>query len=148
MHFKNEPFQPTVGRSTLERREAFGVRTAEWHGFAILLAAIACTAFAAQSNAASLYAPASSCELRRAGCPQNVSPVAVPSNRPSDVGYYVGGGAWTCRSTRQCADQGTWGWDYQCRYLPPIVRLGWWRHPHEQGGTGSYQPDGPTICHE
>jgi hypothetical protein len=105
-------------------------------------------AFATNLRAESLYAPACGCEVRRAGCPQDISPVAVPTNGPSYVGYYVGGGAWTCRSTRHCADQGTWGWDYQCRYLQPIVSLGWWQHPREQGGTGSYQPDGPHFCPE
>jgi len=121
---------------------------AAWARSAILVGAIASAWFMSPSHAESLYAPASCCELQRAGCPQNVSPLAVPSNGPSYVGYYVGGGAWTCWSCRQCPDQGTWGWDYQCRCLKPIVRLGWWQRPHDQGGAGSYEPDGPRFCPE
>ena len=113
---------------------------------AAVLAAVAVGSIALPTHAASLYAPASACELQRAGCPQCVSRLAVPDNGPSYVGYFVGGGAWTCGACRYLRDQGTWGWDYQCHYLKPIVRLGWWAEPHSQGGTGSYAPDGPQIC--
>ncbi|MEX2093310.1 MAG: hypothetical protein WD971_11570 [Pirellulales bacterium] len=123
-------------------------QAASWRVRAILLALVVCGTLADRARAESLYAPASSCELQRAGCPQNVARWAIPSNGPSNVGYYVGGGAWTCSSSRECADLGTWGWDYQCRCFKPIVRLGWWHHPHQQGGTGSYEPDGPRVCPE
>jgi hypothetical protein len=115
---------------------------------AAMLAAIAIGSIALPSYAAGLYAPAPACELERAGCPQCVSRLAVPVNGPSYVGYFVGGGAWTCGSCRCSRNPGTWGWDYQCRYLKPIVRLGWWAEPHSQGGTGSYEPDGPRFCPE
>src|SRR5262245_44823162 len=36
---------------------------------------------------------------------------AVPTNTPSYIGYYVGGGG-VCFGHPPCHDQGTWGWDY------------------------------------
>jgi hypothetical protein len=93
----------------------------------------------------SLYAPPSWCEVKRAGYPRCISKLAAPSNTCRYDGYYVGGGAPTYCNAGRCADQGTWGWDFVGKCLPRVVELNWWHHPHEQGGTGSYEPDGPRC---
>jgi hypothetical protein len=93
----------------------------------------------------SLYAPASSCEVRRAGFPFCISRLAAPSNTCRYDGYSVGGGCPTYCGPGRCTNQGTWGWDYVGKCLPRVVRLGWWCPSREQGGPGSYEPDGPNC---
>jgi len=72
-----------------------------------------------------------------------VAPWAKPSFGPHDIGYYVGGGC-PCRGDYRDPNFGTWGWDYQgC--IPKCIILHWC-HRH-QGGTGSYEVDGPKLLH-
>jgi hypothetical protein len=105
---------------------------------------IAAAAYA--SNDASLYAPASYCEVQRAGYPDCISILAIPTNTCAYHGYYVGGGALGYGKFCRCEDQGTWGWDYFGRCFTRRVRLGWTHPPREQGGAGNYAPDGPRPC--
>jgi hypothetical protein len=79
----------------------------------------------------------------RAGCPLQVAWYAVPSDRPQYVGYYVGGGSAIGGTHRGC-DEGTWGWDYQGRFLPHRVLL-YWSHWRYQGGVGAYRSEGPPV---
>ena len=107
---------------------------------------IACGACGACAGVGqSLYAPACCHELERAGYAHHVSPWAIPSNTSAYSGYYVGGGSHSYTGPARCADQGTWGWDFVGRCVVPLVRLGWSHPPREQGGTGSYEPDGPKV---
>ena len=107
---------------------------------------IACGACGACASVeASLDAPACPHEIKRAGDPHQIAPWAIPSNTCAYSGYYVGGGAHSYSGAGRCADQGTWGWDFVGRCVTPVVRLGWWHPPREQGGTGSYEPDGPKV---
>jgi hypothetical protein len=118
------------------------------NSFAGLVVALACTATACGACAGdgeSLDAPACCHELARAGHPHHVAPWAIPSNTCAYSGYYVGGGAHSYSGPGRCADQGTWGWDFVGRCVVPLVRLGWSHPPREQGGTGSYEPDGPKV---
>ena len=79
----------------------------------------------------------------RAGNPQVVSRWAVPSDTGAYVGYQVGGGAANYRKAEEARpEEGTWGWDYEGRWWPSRVILGWW-HGRDQGGTGAYKTDGP-----
>ena len=79
----------------------------------------------------------------RAGNPDCVAKWAVPSDTGSYIGYQVGGGSANCRKAEEPAShEGTWGWDYEGRWWPSRVVLGWW-HGREQGGTGAYKTDGP-----
>jgi hypothetical protein len=96
----------------------------------------------------SLYAPACCHEVQRAGFPRCIADWAKPNNTCDYTGYYVGGGAYTYRNPCRCPYQGTWGWDYAGRIAPRIVELGWWHPPREQGGAGSYEPDGGPPCFE
>jgi hypothetical protein len=100
---------------------------------------------ASSTVAGNLYAPASCSEIERAGYPWCQGRWAQWQNPCDYIGYYVGGGAPGPKSRDRCPDEGTWGWDYQGRKLPRIVRLGWTNPPRRQGGEGSYQPDGPRI---
>lgn len=93
----------------------------------------------------SLYAPACCHEVRRACHPWQQAPWALSDNTCAYDGYFVGGGAHTYCGQGRCPHQGTWGWDYVGRCATPLVRLGWWRVPRKQGGTGSYEPDGPHL---
>jgi hypothetical protein len=102
----------------------------------------------AAESPASLYAPASTCEVRRAGYPWRVGDWAQPNDTCDYDGYYVGGGACRYRTKGHCSQQGTWGWDYTGRFAPRIVALSWWHPPREQGGTGAYAPDGGPPCFE
>jgi hypothetical protein len=85
----------------------------------------------------------------RAGNPLCISRHAVPTDLPDYIGYYVGGGGgggclgsggWPRR-----IEDGTWGRDYEGLWLPRHVRLGWNQGTRYQGGTGSYEPDGPVV---
>jgi hypothetical protein len=85
----------------------------------------------------------------RAGNPLCISPHAVPTDTPDYIGYYVGGGGgggctgWGGGPRR--IEDGTWGRDYEGHWLPRCVRLGWNHGRCYQGGTGSYEPDGPVV---
>jgi hypothetical protein len=109
------------------------------------LAAMMIAGIAGADASESLYAPASPHEMSRSGCPTQVAPWAIPRNTCAYSGYYVGGGAHSYSDSGRCPDQGTWGWDYVGRCVTPIVRLGWHHPPRAQGGTGSYEPDGPRL---
>lgn len=78
---------------------------------------------------------------RRAGYDGSISPLAMPTDAPGYVGYYVGGGA-ACGGEPRYAQEGIWGWDYQGILLPRRVSLSWWHGRKYQGGTGQYQTDG------
>jgi len=80
----------------------------------------------------------------RAGCPERVAWYARPSESPAYVGYYVGGGSAVGGSYR-CPHEGTWGWDYQGRFLPHRVMLYWSHGCRYQGGTGAYKVNGPPV---
>ena len=114
----------------------------------LAIAALASLALSASVvTADSLYAPACCHEASRAGHPWQQAPWAAPTSTCAYDGYYVGGGAHTYREPCQGHHEGTWGWDYVGRCVTPIVRLGWWHVPRKQGGTGSYEPDGPRLIH-
>ncbi len=91
--------------------------------------------------------------MHRAGYPQSIACWAVPSDTGAYCGYPVGGGC-SCHHfgrlpNPQC--DGTWGWDYCGRCFARKVFLLWWCNPHEQGGRGQYQPEGPNFveqCHD
>ena len=119
-----------------------------------LLVTLAWTAAAAASDASasahagseiSLYAAASPCDVARAGHPACTRSWATGGGGCDYTGYYVGGGAHSYWHLGRCPNQGTWGWDYTGKCVPPLVRLGWWNAPRRQGGTGSYAPDGPRF---
>lgn len=86
---------------------------------------------------------------RRAGCPQNISPLAKPTESPHEIGYYVGGGARERSRQGECRapQEGVWGTDYAGLVIPKHVVLGWWHGQRSQGGTGSYATDGPRLAH-
>ena len=99
-----------------------------------------------QSQPANLYQRASGAEMARAGWPWCHWVWARTQNPCEYTGYYVGGGAPEPRGREHCPDEGTWGWDYQGKKLSRLVRLGWTCPPRRQGGTGSYEPDGPRVA--
>ncbi len=73
----------------------------------------------------------------------------LPSERPGNVGYQVGGGtALPHFGEPRRAEEGTWGWDYQGWLFPRRVISGWWHGRRDQGGTGAYQTDGPRLYQE
>ena len=93
-----------------------------------------------------LYAPASLAQLHRSGHPELISRLAKPSDTRAYFGYYVGGGAKGPRPWRwPTPHEGSWGWDYVGSLLARRVCLKWWQQPVHQGGSGSYEPDGPKI---
>lgn len=72
--------------------------------------------------------------------------LVLPSDTGRSIGYHVGGGnTWLRRAEPRNPDEGTWGWDYQGWLLPRRVVPGWWHGRRYQGGTGSYQTDGPRL---
>jgi hypothetical protein len=82
----------------------------------------------------------------RAGCPNDVSPCAKPSDTGHYVGYQVGGGAvpcCCCKGETPTCDEGTWGWDYEGICWPSKIILNWWHGRRYQGGAGAYRTDGP-----
>ena len=82
----------------------------------------------------------------RSGNPQEISPRARPSDGPGYTGYYVGGGAVSYRrGDGPSLGEGTWGWDYQGRFLERRVNLLWWHGRRTQGGVGAYKTDGPKL---
>jgi hypothetical protein len=98
-------------------------------------------------RAESLYAPAKCHEVRRAGYPQRVAFWARPQNPRAYTGYFVGDRAHSYHDSNRIANQGTWGWDYVGKRLKRAVRAGGPHLPRYQGGTGSYEPDGPRLLH-
>jgi hypothetical protein len=80
----------------------------------------------------------------RAGNPLCISPHAKPTSTPDYVGYYVGGGS-ACGGCPRRIEEGTWGRDYEGLCIPRNVGLGWSHGRRYQGGTGSYDPDGPFV---
>ncbi len=112
----------------------------------LVVAMLAESVFGGESFPANLYQGASSAEVARAGWPWCRWKWARAQNPCEYIGYYVGGGAPGPRSREHCPDEGTWGWDYQGKKLQRVVRLGWTYPPRRQGGTGSYDPDGPRVA--
>lgn len=80
----------------------------------------------------------------RAGSPRCVGTHNQPSERPSECGYYVGGGA-AFHGDVRCRNEGTFGWDYCHGLLPHRAILGWYHGRRYQGGIGSYEPNGPHV---
>jgi hypothetical protein len=101
-----------------------------------------------RARAESLYDVPSYCDVQRAGDPRSIAPWAKPQDPCKYDGYYAGGGAWRYKHDGRGCHQGTWGWDYTGKWVHPLVRLGWTHPPRYQGGTGSYQPDGPRPYEE
>jgi hypothetical protein len=81
---------------------------------------------------------------RGTGAPPCVSFCAKPSDTGLYVGYYVGGGV-ACHGGPRLLNEGTWGWDYCGCLLHPTIFLHWTHGFRYQGGTGSYQIDGPEL---
>jgi hypothetical protein len=69
---------------------------------------------------------------------------AVPGRTHAYDGYYVGGGAVVCGQPR-CANEGTWGWDYEGCLFRRRVWLQWNHGKRYQGGQGAYKTDGPPL---
>lgn len=86
------------------------------------------------------------CDFARAGCPQSLRKITIPSNTRFYGGYYVGGGTPT-RGAGRCPDDGTWGWDYSGILFPKRNALNWTAGRY-QGGTGAYKTDGPKLRRE
>lgn len=84
------------------------------------------------------------CDFARAGCPQCLRKITIPSNTRFYGGYYVGGGTLT-RGAGRCIEDGTWGWDYSGILFPKRIALKWTAKGRYQGGTGAYKTDGPKL---
>lgn len=80
----------------------------------------------------------------RAGCPQTIGRLAIPSNTRNYLGYYVGGGSAGPHAEARATSEGTWGWDYGGILFPKRVALGWSHGRRYQGGTGAYRTAGPS----
>ena len=111
----------------------------------IVRALLFAASMAAPSPAKSLYVPASTCEVHRAGNPMKIASYAESEKQCAYTGYFVGGGAPTRKNLARCRNEGTWGWDYVGEYFTRIVGLGWRHPPRAQGRTGTYAPDGPRC---
>jgi len=132
--------EPSQERAVLERWRCM-------HWGVVMLATIFPMVSAQADNKIelSLYAPPSSLEVERAGKPGCHFFWAQRQVDRDYAGYYVGGGAAAGCSRGQFEEEGTWGWDYTGRLFKRRVNLGWfWMH-RKQGGSGSYQPDGPRV---
>ena len=88
-----------------------------------------------------------SCDHARAGCPQCLRNITIPSNTRFYGGYYVGGGTPT-RGAGRASEDGTWGWDYSGILFPKRIALNWTAKGLHQGGTGAYKTDGPKLRKE
>jgi hypothetical protein len=88
-------------------------------------------------------------QLRRAGNPQWISPLAKPTESPHEEGYYVGGGARekSRRGEERRHNEGVWGTDYTGLIIPKHTNLNWWHGRRYQGGVGAYPTDGPRVLH-
>ena len=82
------------------------------------------------------------CQYDRAGTSQGVHGYAVGEN-PRFWGYWVGGGT-AFGGGPPCADEGTWGWDFEGTPSRRIW-LNWSHGRRYQGGTGNYKTDGPKL---
>jgi hypothetical protein len=102
---------------------------------------------AARARAESLYAPATCHEVSRAGHPRQIAHWAQPQNPCAYDGYFVGDRLHSYHEFHRCHHRGTWGWDYTGRFLKRSVHHGGTHLPHDHGGTGSYEPDGPRLLH-
>lgn len=80
----------------------------------------------------------------RAGHPQSIKHLAVPSDTGHYIGYYVGGGG-PCLGRPPAEDEGVWGWDYSGVLLHRKVVLRWFWKDRYQGGAGAYHTDGPQL---
>lgn len=79
----------------------------------------------------------------KAGYPQCVSPLSMPSFTSHYRGGYVGGGV-AHGGDLPCPHEGTWGWDYTgLRPRGSRIFNGWSHGRRAQGGFGSYATDGP-----
>jgi hypothetical protein len=87
------------------------------------------------------------CDFARAGCPQCLRKITIPSNTRFYGGYYVGGGTPT-KGAGRCIEDGTWGWDYSGMVFPKRIALNWTAKGRYQGGTGAYKTDGPKLKHD
>ena len=83
----------------------------------------------------------------RAGCPTNLHPRALPSNTSHYDGYWIGGGQ-AIKGYCPAIEDGTFGWDYFGLLFTKRIDLHWSYRRRYQGGTGSYQTDGPHWKHE
>lgn len=81
-------------------------------------------------------------EFERAGMPQTIRPHAQLAS-PHFWGYWVGGGT-AIGGGPPCADEGTWGWDFE-GYPSRRIWLNWSHGRRYQGGTGAYKTDGPKL---
>jgi len=86
-------------------------------------------------------------DFARAGCPQCLRKITIPSNTRFYGGYYVGGGTPTRGAGRDVED-GTWGWDYAGILFTKRIALNWTARERIQGGTGAYKSDGPKLRRE
>jgi hypothetical protein len=77
----------------------------------------------------------------RAGGPKRVAWWAAPSRTPAYAGGYVGGGN-AYKGESRMTNEGTWGWDYEGRFVSRRVFLSWSHGRRYQGGTGAYRTDG------
>jgi hypothetical protein len=97
------------------------------------------------ASAQTIIEPPSS--FQRAGNPQEASPLARLSDSGGFIGYYVGGGAVSRRrGDGPYIGEGTWGWDFQGKFLERQINLLWWHGRRAQGGSGAYKTDGPTLA--
>ena len=87
------------------------------------------------------------CDKCRAGCPESLRWLTIPSRTRYYGGYYVGGGT-PLQGAGFCAGDGTWGWDYPGILFPKRIALNWTKNGRYQGGTGAYKTDGPKLKHE
>ena len=94
----------------------------------------------------SLYAAPCPCEVERAGMSRCHFPWARKQVECDYVGYYAGGGAPFVFSRGRGNQEGTWGWDYAGHHFKRKVHLCWSCLHRKQGGTGSYQTDGPRVA--
>ena len=78
--------------------------------------------------------------FERAGYPNEISPLAHPTENPGYGGSYVGGGGALGHEPRTC-EEGTFGWDYEGLCVPRRIWLAWTHGRCYQGGTGAYRTE-------
>jgi hypothetical protein len=84
--------------------------------------------------------------LQRAGNPQEISPWARNGDSGGFIGYYVGGAVSRRRGDGPYISEGTWGWDFQGKFIERRVNLLWWHGRRTQGGSGAYKTEGPVLA--
>lgn len=87
------------------------------------------------------------CDKCRAGNPESLRWLTIPSRTRFYGGYYVGGGT-PLAGAGFCPGDGTWGWDYPGILFTKRIALNWKKNGRYQGGTGAYKTDGPKLKHE